>query len=254
MRRDITDAFHLRSHPVNVAALQRKGIRTSAMSTVFRSPITRLVAKRLLQAIPVLIGVSFISFALLNLLPGDAATAILGLNATPNEIHALEVALHLNEPFFVRYGHWLGLALTGNLGSSLTNGQAVSSILATRLPVTFELVAGAFIVSLTFTVPVAVLAARKPHGLADRLSIALSMLGLSTPTFVLALLLIIVFAVHVGALPASGYVSLSQNVGENLRDFVLPAVSLGFGLFCGYSRVLRADIIDQLQREDYITA
>src|SRR5215469_16575439 len=221
---------------------------------IFYSPSTRLIGKRFFQAIPVLVGVSFITFALLNLLPGDAATALLGLNSTPTEISALEAKLHLNEPFFVRYGHWLGGAVTGHFGTSLTNGQSVTSILATRLPVTFELVLGAFIISILFAVPVALMAARNPRKIADRLSILISMFGISTPSFVLALLLIEIFAVKLGWLPATGFTPITQNFFQNIRDMVLPCLALGFALFCAYSRLLRADIIDQMTREDYIVA
>jgi peptide/nickel transport system permease protein len=236
------------------AALPRRHHEASRLQVAATSPSARLVAKRFLQAIPVLLGVSFITFSLLNLLPGDAATALLGLNATRSEIHALEVKLHLNDPFFVRYGHWLQSAVSGHFGASFQNGQPVSTVLAGRLPVTLELVIGAFLISVLLAVPVGVIAARKPRALADRLSIVVSMFSISTPSFVLGLVLIEIFAVHAGVLPATGYVPIGQNPGQNLKDFVLPCVSLALPLFASYSRLLRADIIDQMTNEDYIVA
>src|ERR1700689_2271391 len=120
-----------------------------------RSPTLRLFGKRLLMAIPVLLGVSFITFSLMNLLPGDAATAMAGESASKAQLQAMRVRLHLNLPFFDRYIHWLGSALTGQLGTSFASGTSVTSIIGGRLPVTAELVVGAVILSLIFSVPVA---------------------------------------------------------------------------------------------------
>lgn len=225
---------------------------TGAFRKVTKAPMLRVIIRRLLAAIPVLWGVSFFTFIMMNLLPGDAAVALLGANATPQQVHALEIRLHLNEPFFVRYWHWLSGVVTGNFGTSVTSGQNVTTILAQRLPVTFELVAYAFIISIVFTVPVALMAARKPGGIFDRISIFVSMAGFSIPGFVLALLLILVFAVKLGVLPAIGFVPLSQSVGGNIRSLTLPALSIGFGLFCGNTRFLRADIIEQSLSQDYV--
>ena len=142
-------------------------------------PSARLTGRRLLAAIPVLLGVTFLTYVVMNLLPGDAAQELLGANATPAQIHQLEIQLHLNEPFWVRYGSWLGGLLHGNLGTSLTSGENVTSILGQRLPVTAELLLYAFAGSIVFAVGLAVLAARKPNGVADRVSMVVSMTGLS---------------------------------------------------------------------------
>jgi peptide/nickel transport system permease protein len=216
------------------------------------APAFRLAGRRLLLAIPVLWGVTLLTFAVMNLLPGNAAQEILGANATPAELHILEVRLHLNEPFWVRYGHWLGSALTGNLGSSFTSGQPVTSILAQRLPVTLELLVYAFVISVGVAVPVAVLAARQPGGVADRLSMVLSMAGLSIAPYVLALVLIYIFAVKLRILPALGYESPSQGAAGNIRSLTLPAISLGLPLACFYTRLLRSDLVEQMQGEDYV--
>jgi peptide/nickel transport system permease protein len=216
------------------------------------SPSLRLAGRRLLAAIPVLWGVTFLTYVVMNLLPGDAAQELLGANATPAEVHQLEIQLHLNEPFWVRYGNWLGGVLHGNLGTSLTNGENVSTILGARLPVTAELLAYAFIWSVLLAIAVAILAARKPNGIADRLSMVVSMTGLSVAPYVLALVLIYLFAVRVQWFPAIGYTSLSADPVQNVRSLTLPAVALGFALFSVYTRLLRADIIEQMQREDYI--
>ena len=231
-----------------VAEELRPGIATR----VTGSPSLRLAGRRLLAAIPVLWGVTLLTYVVMNLLPGDTAQILLGANATPAEIHQLSVQLHLNEPFWVRYGTWLDGALHGNLGTSLTNGENVSTILGARLPVTAELLAYAFIGSVVLAIGVAILAARKPNGIADRLSMVVSMTGLSVAPYVLALVLIYIFAVRVQWFPAIGYTSLSADPVQNIRSLTLPAAALGFALFSVYTRLLRADIVEQMQREDYI--
>jgi peptide/nickel transport system permease protein len=188
----------------------------------------------------------------MNLLPGDAAQELLGANATPAQVHQLQIQLHLNEPFWVRYGGWLGGLLHGNLGTSLASRESVTTILGQRLPVTAELLIYAFAGSIVFAVGLAVLAARKPNGIADRISMVVSMTGLSVAPYVLALVLIYIFAVRLQWFPAIGYTSLTQNPGANIRSLTLPAIAIGFPLFSVYTRLLRADIVEQMQREDYI--
>jgi peptide/nickel transport system permease protein len=212
----------------------------------------RLVGRRILWAVPVLWGVTFLTFGVLNLLPGDAAEAMLGSHATQRQVDALAAKLHLDDPFFVRYGHWLGGVLHGDLGSSLTNGQSVTTVLAQRLPVSLELVAFAFVISLGLAVPVALLAVRKPGGIADRLSLVIGTIGLSVAPFVLALVLILVFAVQLGWLPAIGFSPVGSGLGRNLKSLILPAASMGFPLFGAYCRLFRADLLEQLTGEDYV--
>jgi peptide/nickel transport system permease protein len=213
------------------------------LTTVWRMPTLRLIAKRVLQAIPVVWGVTFITFCLLNLLPGDAAVSLLGPGATKAMVAALSVKLHLNEPFFVRYADWLGNLITGHFGTSLASGQSVATIIGQRLPVTLELVAFAFVISVVFAVPVAAIAALHPHGIIDRLSIAVCMFGISVPGFVLGLLLILIFGVHLRLLPFVGFTPISAGLWPNIKTLILPAVTLGFALFCNYTRILRADLL-----------
>ncbi len=211
----------------------------------FRSSLLRLAGRRLLTAIPVVWGVTFLTFAVLNLLPGDAAQALLGADATPQEVQQLRVELHLNEPFLTRYGHWLGSAVTGHLGSSLGSGQLVTTILAQRLPVTFELIGYAFLISLVIAIPVATFAARRPGGVFDTITTFITMIGLSIAPYILALLLILLFSVDLALFPALGWTPLSGGLGANLRSLTLPALSLGFPIGCFYLRLLRADVVEQ---------
>jgi peptide/nickel transport system permease protein len=219
---------------------------------VLGSPTLRLAGRRLLAALPVLWGVTFLTYVVMNLLPGDAAQELLGANATPAEVHQLEVQLHLNEPFWERYGTWLGGVFHGSLGTSLVNGEDVTTILGARLPVTVELLLYAFVVSIVLAVGLAVLVARWPNGIMDRVSLVISMMGLSVAPYVLALVLIYLFAVKVQWFPAIGYTPLSVSPVENIKSLTLPAIAIGFPLFAVYTRLLRADIVEQMQREDYI--
>ena len=230
----------------------RPGAGTEFARRAVGSPTLRLAGRRLLAAIPVLWGVTFLTYVVMNLLPGDTAQLLLGANATPAEIHQLSVELHLNEPFWVRYGNWLGGVFHGSLGTSLQNGENVTTILGARLPVTAELLLYAFVVSLVLAVGLALLVARWPNGIMDRLSLVISMMGLSVAPYVLALVLIYLFAVKVQWFPAIGYTSPSANLVENIKSLTLPAIAIGLPLFAVYTRLLRADIVEQMQREDYI--
>lgn len=197
-------------------------------------------------------GVTLVTFVVVNVLPGDAATQLLGADASPQQVAELRSRLGLDEPFLERYVTWLGDVVTGDLGRSYASDQSVPSILAERLPVTFELIAFAFLISVGFTVPVALMAARRPNGVVDRLSMMVSMVGLSVANYILALVLVYVFAVELSVLPAIGFVTPAESITGNIRSLILPAVSIGFPLFCFYTRLLRADILEQMQAEDYV--
>jgi peptide/nickel transport system permease protein len=152
----------------------------------------------------------------------------------------------------VRYWHWLANLFQGNLGMSLY-GQTVNHELATYLPITLGMLAYALIASLVLAIGVAVLAARWPGGIADRISMAVSMLGLSTAPYAFAFILIVVFAVKLNIFPVGSNITIS-NPGDFFKAATLPAASLGFPLFAVYTRLLRLDLVEQLRREDYIVS
>lgn len=214
--------------------------------------ILPFIWRRFLQFIPVVFGVTFITFLLLNLLPGDTAVAILGTNANPQSIATLDRQLHLNDPLFVRYWHWFTGAISGNLGDSLITHQPVGTVLAQHVPVTLELLIFAFLIALILAVPLAVLAARRPKQLMDRLSATAAMLGLAVPNFVLGLVLILVFAQHFHLFPATGYNAITDGIGPNLRSLFLPALTISVVLFATYTRMLRADMLQQITHEEYV--
>jgi peptide/nickel transport system permease protein len=164
-------------------------------------------------------------------------------------VAALNHQLGLDQPFWEQYWNWLVRVLHGNFGTSVT-GQSVNHELAIHVPTTLALLLYALVASVVLAIIVATLAARRPNGIADRISLAVSMLGLSAAPYAVAFLLIIIFAVKLGWFPVlSGPVT---GPASFFRNLTLPAAAIGFGLFAIYSRLLRADLVEQMQREDYI--
>ena len=219
---------------------------------VAQSSLLRVLLRRLLAAIPVMWGVTFLTFIVMNAVPGSVARSLLGASATPAQVNTFQRQLGLDHPFLVLYGNWLGKILQGNLGTSYVSHQTVTSVIGTELPVSFELIAYAFIMALLVSIPLALLAARRPNGVIDRLSMVFSMTGVSIANYVLAVILVWVFADVVTAFPAIGFTSIGTDFGENLRSLTLPAIAVALPLAGFYTRLLRADLLEQMQREDYV--
>jgi peptide/nickel transport system permease protein len=211
----------------------------------------RFLARKLLQLIPVLFAVSALSFLLLNLLPGDPAIAILGPSATKENVARVRHDLELDKPLPVRYVRWVGHSATGDLGKSYLSGQPTIEAIKQRIPVTLELLLLSQLLALAVSIPLAILAALKPNGVLDRISTSTAFGLLAVPNFVLALILIYVFAVQFHLFPATGYTPLTQNPIENLRSVALPSITVGVAEMAVYIRLLRNDLITTLQ-EDFI--
>jgi peptide/nickel transport system permease protein len=211
----------------------------------------RFFARKLVQLIPVLFAVSALSFLLLNLLPGDPAISILGPSATKESVAKLRHELELDKPLPVRYVRWVGHSATGDLGRSYVSGQPTLEAIKQRMPVTLELLVLSQLLALVVSVPLAILAAMKPNGLLDRVSTSAAFGLLAVPNFVLALVLIFIFAVKFHLFPATGYTPLTANPVQNLRSLALPSITLGVAEMAVYIRLLRTDLIATLQ-EDFI--
>lgn len=207
--------------------------------------------KRLLLAVPVLLGMSVIIFAILRLVPGDPVYAVLGLNATPKLVAQLHHEFHLDQPIYVQYFDWLGQVIHGNFGYDYRSGQPITQLLGNTLPVTLELVILALGLAIIVAIPLGMLAAVRRGRLSDKTAMVVSMLGISVPDFWLGILLILAFSLHLGWLPASGYVPLTQNVGQNLEYMILPAVALSAAFIAVLMRVTKAAMLEVLQ-QDYI--
>jgi len=201
--------------------------------------------------LPVALLVSFVTFMLIHLVPGDPARVLLGEEATPQSVAALRQQLGLDHPLGVQYGLWLWQAIHGNLGESIQLQQPVIQAIWQRLPVTIELGVASLIFSVALAVPLGVMAATNRNGRLDWLVNVTSLLGTAIPSFVLGLLLILVFAVFIRIFPPGGYVPFSEDPLGNLRDLVLPAVALGVGAVAVNLRQVRTSMLEVLH-EDYI--
>ncbi|EJN11659.1 ABC-type dipeptide/oligopeptide/nickel transport system, permease component [Bradyrhizobium sp. YR681] len=209
------------------------------------------VVRRLLAILPVLLAVSLLTFLIASLLPGDLAYVILGDQATPENVAALRRDMGLDQPLWWRYLSWLGHVLQGDLGRSFRTGQTVLQAVAERIPVSLELMLMAEFIGLLIGVPVAIACAARAGGAFDRFMTGSAFAMLSMPSFLMAILLIYLFAVELHWLPATGYVPFTEAPLNNLRFFVLPALTLALAEWPGIMRVLRSDMIATLQ-EDYI--
>ena len=176
---------------------------------------------------------------------------ILGDQAEPDKVAALQHDLGLDQPIFWRYLRWLGHALQGDLGRSFRTGQTVLQAVVERLPVSFELMIFAEIAGLIIGIPLAIACAVKSGSAFDRFMTGSAFGMLSLPSFLSAILLIYLFAVQLHWLPATGYLPFSEDPIGNLRCFMLPALTLALGEWPVLMRVLRSDMIATLQ-EDYI--
>lgn len=210
-----------------------------------------LICKRLLLAIPTLFLVSIMVFSLQKLLPGDPVLAMAGEERDPAVIAQLREQYHLNDPLPTQYLYWLGNALRGDLGTSLRTQEPVTALIASKLPVTLELSLLAMIVALVVGISMGIIAAVRKNSWVDHTTNFVALSGISVPHFWLGILLILLFSVHLQWLPASGYVSLSESLSQNLKTLLLPALVLGTGLAATLMRHTRASKIAVL-KADYI--
>jgi peptide/nickel transport system permease protein len=207
--------------------------------------VTRFIVRRLLLAVPVLLGVSIVTFATLYLIPGDPAHILLfGTNATPQQVEQLRHQLGLDQPLVVQYIHYLGRVLHGNLGTSI-NQTSVASEITSRLPNTLELALGALVVALGIGIPTGVLAGTHPGSWIDRVAMSGAVLGVAIPYFWLGLILVLIFSVDLRLVP-------SLAVG-GLDSLILPAIALGWGFAAMIARLLRGGVI-AAYRQPYVTA
>ncbi|MCW6033424.1 ABC transporter permease [Pantoea sp. JK] len=210
-----------------------------------------LIVKRLLLAIPTLLLVSIMVFALQKLLPGDPVLAMAGEERDPAVIAQLRAEYHLDDPIPTQYFAWIGNALTGDLGMSLRTKEPVTALIASKLPVTLELSLLAMIIALVIGISMGIIAAVRKDSWVDHTTNFVALSGISVPHFWLGILLILLFSVHLQWLPASGFVPISEDVAQNLKTLLLPALVLGTGLAATLMRHTRASMIAVL-KADYI--
>jgi peptide/nickel transport system permease protein len=216
--------------------------------------MARYIVRRIFLMLPVALLVSFGTFMTIHLIPGDPARVLLGEEATPQAVMALHQQLGLDKPLPEQFVLWLWQALHGNLGESIQLQQPVLQAILQRLPVTLELGIASFLYSLVIALPLGMYAAVHRHTWIDWLVNVVSLLGTAIPSFVLGLLLILLFAVGLRVFPPGGYVPLPEDPLENLRDLVLPMVVLGTGSVAVNMRQIRANMIEALGQDYILTA
>jgi peptide/nickel transport system permease protein len=216
----------------------------------------RQMAYRLPLMVATLLVVSILTFLLTSLLPGDPAVQILGAEGAedPEAVAAVREDLNLDDGFLTRYRSWLADTATGDLGRSYRTGQEVRDAIAERMPVTLEIGGLAILMALFAAIPLGTWSAFRSGGATDRIITTGTFGLLSLPAFMVAILLILVFAVTLGWLPATGWVKFTEDPVENLRHALLPALSLAVGEMAVYTRLLRADMITTLQQDSITMA
>jgi peptide/nickel transport system permease protein len=214
-------------------------------------PLWLYVARRLAVLVPTLFFVSVLIFSLQQLLPGDAAVALAGEEGDPAVLAAIRAKYHLDRPIVVQYGLWIGRVLRGDFGESLRNRIPVRELLASKLPVTIELAVCSMAIALVIGVPAGILSATRKGTSVDVIANLLALSGLSVPHFWLGIMLILLFAVRLGWLPASGYVPPWEDLRQNLTTILLPSFVLGSGVAGVMMRHTRSAMLQTLNA-DYV--
>ena len=213
--------------------------------------MSTFLTRRLATIIPTLLFVSMLVFGLQQLLPGDAALVLAGEDHDPSVVAHLRAKMHLDEALPVRYAYWLGGVLRGDLGESMRMQKPVTELIAEKLPVTIQLAAMAIVIALAIGIPAGIVSAVYKGTAWDYAANAVALWGLSTPNFWLGIMLILLFSVSLGWLPASGYVSPFEDLRANLASMIMPAFVLGNAIAAVLMRHTRSAML-QVLSSDYV--
>lgn len=210
---------------------------------------------KLLTAFVQLFVVATLVFSIMYVMPGDPVLLLLGAetNPTPAAIEAMRARLGLDQPVLTQYFTWLGNALQFDLGQSVLNSYPVINSIAANLPRTLELGLAAIVIASIIGVPLGIAAALNRGKPLDTILTSLATVGISVPVYILGAMLIILFSLHLGWLPSSGYMDISRNMPEHFRRLILPAFTLGFGLAASIARMTRSSMLEILNR-DFVRA
>lgn len=209
------------------------------------------LTQRLLQIIPTLVLVSMLIFGLQQLLPGDPALIMAGEERDPKVLAEIREQYRLNEPVPIQYFYWMKGVLSGNLGESMRLKSSVASLVAEKLPVTLQLAAMALLIAIGIGIPAGIVSAVKKDTVLDYAANLFALWGLSTPNFWLGILMIFLFSVTLGWLPASGYVRLGESWQASLATTIMPAFVLGNALAAVLMRHTRSAML-QAMNADYV--
>ena len=211
------------------------------------------IGKRILSLIPVLFVVSCVVFLVVYLIPGGPATALLGMEATPEQIEALNTELGFNRPFFVQYADWFAGIFRGDWGESYFLHQSVLDAIAEYFKPTLSLAILAQLIALALSVPLGIVAAYRRGTVLDVAAVSVSLLGAALPGFLLSMFLMLFFGVYHQWFPVAGYASLTEGLGEHLKYLFVPALSLGIVQAAYITRMTRSSLLETLYK-NYIRA
>lgn len=211
----------------------------------------RFIAKRIISVIPVLIIVSIVIFSLIHLVPGDPATAMLGDLATEEDIAALRIRMGLDKPLIEQYFIWIGNIFHGDFGMSVVNNETVGSLIISHIRPTISLAIYALVIAAVIAIPLGMIASRKKGSAVDHVVSVISLAGISLPSFLLGLFLMLLFSVKFRIFPVSGYKEIREGFLEHIRSLTLPAIALGFMNAALMMRMTRASMLEVLG-SDYI--
>ncbi|MBI4338581.1 MAG: ABC transporter permease, partial [Chloroflexi bacterium] len=212
----------------------------------------RFLMRRLIAVVPTILIVTGLVYALVLLVPGrDPAVFLLGDSADPALLERFHQELGLNDPIYVQYGHWLLNLAKGDLGRSIRTNERLTTEIRQRMGVTIELAVGSLAVALVIALPIGVWSAVRPNSLIDNVGTVFAIAGAAIPNFWLGILLIYLFAVSLGWLPAEGYVRLTNDPLDNLKHMIMPMVTAGTAAAATITRQTRAAVMEVL-RQDYI--
>lgn len=213
--------------------------------------MARFILRRIILMVPTLLVVSVVVFTLMRLTPGDPVLVMLGEERTEEAYQAQRTKLGLDQPVVVQYVFWLGRAVQGDLGRSVRDNAPVVGEIIERLPATLELALAALFISLLISVPLGIISALRPNSKLDGVVSTVSLLGISIPNFLLAVLLILFLAYYFRIFKPDGYIPFNEDAGGNLQRLILPAITLGAAGAALNMRLIRSSMLEVLS-QDYV--
>lgn len=216
--------------------------------------MANFLLRRLLTTMLVMLGVSFVVFMIIHLVPGDPVRIMLGLQADQAKVEDIRHQMGFDRPLLVQYADWLWSALHGDLGQSFITGESVAKAVGQRLPATLSLALAALVVALIIALPAGTIAALNPGSLTDYAAMFFSQIGVSIPDFWLGIMFILIFSLALGWLPPSGYTSPTENFGEWLEHLILPAMTVGLITASILTRFVRSAVLEVMHQNHVRTA
>ena len=214
--------------------------------------MTNYILRRLIHSVFIIWGCATLVFFLLRLIPGDPVVQMLGPEYTPEAAEALRRKLGLDAPIWIQYGRWFGNVLTGDLGGSIASGETVTGAIVSGLPKTLSLAGLSFLLATLIAVPTGIIAALKRNSPLDYAASIIAFIGVSMPSFWFGIILILIFAVRLGWLPAIGYSEIGEDgLWEWFKRLILPSLAIGAGYAAIMMRFVRAGLLEVLG-SDYV--